>query len=202
MEVKRSHPRVTLVVLSVAGLAYAVLTSAIVPALPTIQDDLRASETGVTFVLTGYLLSASVATAILGRLGDMLGKEHVLDLDARRLRRGHAARRALALAHRADRRPGDPGRRRRHLPALVRDHPRRVPARAVPGSIGFVSAILGIGGAVGIVLGGLVVEHLGWEWLFWLTLPIAIVPARRHLAVHPGVARPCRPAGSTGSPPR
>ena len=71
---KRSNPRVTLVVVSVAGLAYAVMTSAIVPAIPTIQDDLHASETGVTFVLTGYLLSASVATAILGKLGDMLGR--------------------------------------------------------------------------------------------------------------------------------
>jgi len=63
MGVKGSHPRVTLAVVSVAGLAYAVLTSAIVPAIPTIQDDLNASEAGVTFVLTGYLLSASVATA-------------------------------------------------------------------------------------------------------------------------------------------
>ena len=64
--------------LPVSGLAYAVLSSAIVPALPTIQHSLNASETGVTWLLTGYLLSASVGTAILGRLGDMYGKEHVL----------------------------------------------------------------------------------------------------------------------------
>ena len=74
----RGDPRVTLAVLSVAGLAYAVLSSSVVPALPTIQHDLGASETGVTWLLTGYLLSASVGTAILGRLGDMYGKEHVL----------------------------------------------------------------------------------------------------------------------------
>ena len=79
MAEQRSNPRVTLVVVSVAGLAYAVMTSAIVPAIPTIQDDLHASENGVTFVLTGYLLAASVATAILGRLGDMLGKKSGID---------------------------------------------------------------------------------------------------------------------------
>jgi predicted MFS family arabinose efflux permease len=75
---RRSHPHLTLTVLSIAGLAYAMLSSAVVPALPTIQHDLHTSETGVAWLLTGYLLSASVATAILGRLGDMFGKEHVL----------------------------------------------------------------------------------------------------------------------------
>ena len=74
----RLHPRVTLSILAISGLAYAVLSSAVVPALPTIQHDLGASETGITWVLTGYLLSASVGTAILGRLGDAYGKERVL----------------------------------------------------------------------------------------------------------------------------
>src|SRR5438552_4102977 len=77
-QTERAHPMVTLAVLSVSGLTYAVLSSAIVPALPTIQHSLHASETGVTWLLTGYLLSASVGTAILGRLGDMYGKERVL----------------------------------------------------------------------------------------------------------------------------
>ena len=54
---------------------------------------------------------------------------------------------------------------------IIRDE---FPPERVPGSIGFISAILGTGGAVGIVLGALVVEHLGWEWVFWLTLPIAL----------------------------
>ena len=48
------------------------------PALPTIQHSLHTSETAVSWLLTGYLLSASVGTAILGRFGDMYGKEHVL----------------------------------------------------------------------------------------------------------------------------
>jgi MFS family permease len=70
---ERSHPNMTLAVLSIAGLAFSMLSSAVVPALPTIQHDLHTSENGVAWVLTAYLLSASVGTAIIGRLGDMYG---------------------------------------------------------------------------------------------------------------------------------
>src|SRR5947209_20400975 len=73
-----TRPNLILAVLSLAGLAYAVLSSAVIPALPTIQHDLHASETGVTWLLTGLLLSASVGTSIIGRLGDMYGKERLL----------------------------------------------------------------------------------------------------------------------------
>ena len=49
-----------------------------IPALPTFQHDLHTSETGVTWLLTGFLLSASVGTAIIGKLGDMYGKQRLL----------------------------------------------------------------------------------------------------------------------------
>src|SRR5438067_9094903 len=74
----RVHPTLILAVLVLAGLAYAVLSSAVIPALPTIQRELHTTETGVTWLLTAFLLSASVGTAIIGRLGDMYGKERLL----------------------------------------------------------------------------------------------------------------------------
>src|SRR5690349_20617143 len=74
----RVHPNLIHAELSLAGLAYAVLSSAVIPALPTIQHDLHATETGAAWLLTGYLLSASVGTSIIGRLGDMYGKERLL----------------------------------------------------------------------------------------------------------------------------
>src|SRR5262249_32947733 len=77
-ESTHARPHLILAVLSLAGLAYAVLSSAVIPALPTIQRDLHTTETGVTWLLTGFLLSASVGTAIIGRLGDMYGKERLL----------------------------------------------------------------------------------------------------------------------------
>src|SRR5579859_6212883 len=71
-------PRVTLAVLCIAAVAYAVLSSAVIPALPTFQRSLHASETGITWLLTGFLLSASVGTAIIGKLGDTYGKQRLL----------------------------------------------------------------------------------------------------------------------------
>src|ERR1700674_1874949 len=70
----RTHPTLILAVLSLGGIAYAMLSSSVVPALPTMQRALHASETEITWLLTAYLLSASVGTAIIGRLGDMYGK--------------------------------------------------------------------------------------------------------------------------------
>ena len=74
----RQHYGVTLAVLLTGALAYALSQTMVVPALPAIQQDLGTSTTTVTFVLTAYLLTASVATPIVGRLGDMFGKERVL----------------------------------------------------------------------------------------------------------------------------
>src|SRR5215208_6369438 len=71
-------PRTILAVLSLGGIAYALLQSLVVPALPQIQESLHTSQAGVGWVLTAFLLSASVATPIIGRLGDMYGKERLL----------------------------------------------------------------------------------------------------------------------------
>ncbi len=68
------------------------LSSAVIPALPAIQHACTPPRTGVTWLLTGYLLSASVATSILGRLGDMYGKEKLLLRDV-----GHPRRRDRRL---------------------------------------------------------------------------------------------------------
>src|SRR5471030_2414488 len=72
------HPNLILAVTALAGLAYAMLSSAVIPALSSLEHSLHTNETGVTWLLAGYLLSASVGTSILGRLGDMYGKERLL----------------------------------------------------------------------------------------------------------------------------
>jgi EmrB/QacA subfamily drug resistance transporter len=174
---KRNHPAVTLAVLSTAGLAYAVLSSAVVPALPTIQHSLNASETGVTWLLTGYLLSASVGTAILGRLGDMHGKERVLLYTLVILAGGTllaAVSHSLGVLIVARVIQGVGGGIFPLSFGIIRDE---FPRDRVPGSIGLMSAILGIGAGFGIVVGALIVEHLPWQWLFWLTLVVIVVAA-------------------------
>jgi MFS family permease len=47
----------------------------------------------------------------------------------------------------------------------------------VAASIGLMSSILGVGGGLGIVTGGLIVEHLSWHWLFWIPLATTVIAA-------------------------
>jgi EmrB/QacA subfamily drug resistance transporter len=175
-ELERSHPNLTLAVLSLGGLAYAVLSSAVVPALPTIQHSLHTTETGVVWLLTGYLLSASVGTSILGRLGDMYGKERLLLYTLIMLAGGTllaAVSNSIGLLILARVIQGAGGGIFPLAFGIVRDE---FPREKVAGSIGLMSAILGIGGGVGIVLSGIILEHLNYHWLFWIPL-IAIILA-------------------------
>jgi MFS family permease len=56
---------------------------------------------------------------------------------------------------------------------IVRDE---FPPEKVAGGIGLLSAILGVGGGAGIVLSGVIVEHLDYHWLFWIPL-VAVLAA-------------------------
>ncbi len=174
---ERVHPNIILAVVSLSGLAYAVLSSSVIPALPTIQHSLNASETGVTWLLTGYLLSASVATSIIGRLGDMYGKEKLLLYTLGILAVGTllaAVSTSLTVLIVARVIQGAGGGIFPLAFAIMRDE---FPAERVAGSIGLMSSILGIGSGIGIVTGGLIVEHLSWHWLFWIPLVITIIAA-------------------------
>src|ERR1700760_1833377 len=74
---RRSRNQVTFAILAAGIGAYALLQSLVIPVLSTVQVELHTSQGTVTWVLTAYLLSASVMTPILGRVGDMYGKERV-----------------------------------------------------------------------------------------------------------------------------
>ena len=57
--------------------------------------------------------------------------------------------------------------------AIIRDE---FPSERVPHGIALISAIMGIGGGLGIVLAGPIIEHFSYHWLFWFPL-IAVVVA-------------------------
>jgi MFS family permease len=173
---ERTHPALILTVLSLAGAAYAMLSSSVVPALPTMQHALHTSETGIAWLLTAYLLSASVGTAILGRLGDMYGKERLLlwtlvILAAGTLLAAVSSSLVVIIVGRFIQ--GAAGGIFPLAFGIVRDE---FPHEKVAGSIGLLSAILGVGAGIGIVLSGVIVEHLNYHWLFWIPL-VAIVLA-------------------------
>ena len=125
------HTRVVFISLLLAGMAFALSQTVVSPALPEIQREYGA-DAGVGARGSSPATcspprwrrrsSASSATSSAAVEG--------ADDRAARLRRRQRRLRARAVARRARRGPGHPGRRRRDLPARVRDHPRDVPARA------------------------------------------------------------------------
>jgi EmrB/QacA subfamily drug resistance transporter len=172
---RRANSTPLVLYLSLGGLAYAVLQSLVAPALSTIGRELNASTADTSWVITAYLLSASVLTPILGRLGDMVGKRRVLigvlvALGAGTLLAALAPNLVVLIVARALQ-----GAAGAILPlsiGIVRDE---LPREKVGVTVGLLSAIFGVGAGVGIVAAGPIVEHLSWHWLFWLPLVLVAV---------------------------
>ncbi len=177
----RQHHNITFALLAVAGVSYALLQSLVAPALPDIQHALHTSENSVSWVLTSYLLSASVATPLIGRLGDMYGKERLLVIVLALLAVGttvSALSSSLALMLVGRVVQGAAGGIFPLAFGIIRDE---FPRDRVAAGIGLMSALLGVGGGAGVVLAGPIVDNLSFHYLFWLPL-VPIVAAT--VAVH------------------
>jgi EmrB/QacA subfamily drug resistance transporter len=175
VEQARQHPRITLAVLSLGVIAFTLSQTTVAPALPHIQSSLGITESSVTWTLTGYLVSASVMTPIIGRLGDMFGKRRLLLVTLVAFALGSAlcavaGSIGLLIGGRVIQ--GIAGGLFPLAFAIVRDE---LPREKVASSIGIVSSITGIGGGIGLVLGGVIVDHVSWHWIFWLSLAITLV---------------------------
>jgi len=172
----RPNHNVTFTLLAVAAVAYALLQSLVAPALLTIQHDLHTTTAAAAWILTAYLLSASVVTPIAGRLGDMFGKKRTLVwvmvlLALGTALAGLATSIGVMIAARVIQGAGGAV-----FPlsfSIIRDE---FPRHRVPHGVALISAILGIGGGLGIVLAGPIVQHFSYHWLFWFPL-IATVTA-------------------------
>jgi EmrB/QacA subfamily drug resistance transporter len=188
LEAQRQHYNVTLGVLTLAGLAFALQQTMVFPALPALQRELDTTATWVTWVLTVFLLSASVLTPFLGKLGDQYGKERLLAISLGIFLAGCIGA-ALApniwvlIACRAV--SGAGGAVFPLSFAIIRDE---FPAEKVGVAIGLVSAVFGVGGGFGIVLSGVIVDHLSWRWLFAIGavgVAIALVLVHRFVPESP-----------------
>lgn len=166
----RRNYRVTLAILVFSSMAYGLQQTLVAPALPAIQKDLDVSTTAVTYVLTAFLLSASVSTPIIGRLGDMFGKKRMLVATLVLFGIGSlvsalSSSIGLLVAGRVIQ--GAAGAIFPLAFGIVRDE---FPREKVATGIGLVSAMIGIGGATGVVFSGVIVDNLGYEWVFWIGL--------------------------------
>jgi EmrB/QacA subfamily drug resistance transporter len=164
------RPRALLAVLSLAGTSFAMMQALVIPALPKIQAGLGTNADGAAWISTAYLLSASVLTPVIGRLGDTIGKKRMMMTSLIAFAAGTlvcalAANLTELVAGRVIQ--GAAGGIYPLAFAIIRE---RLPRERVPASIGLVSSLLGIGGGLGLVLPGPVMQHLSYRWLFWLSL--------------------------------
>jgi EmrB/QacA subfamily drug resistance transporter len=143
-------------------------------ALPTIATDLG-HISDVSWVVTAYVVSAAAFTPLWGKLGDRLGRKLLLEialvmfisasalcgvaqgiteLIVLRVVQGAAAGGLMALAM-----------------AVVGD---LVAPRERGRYQGYIAAAFAVATVVGPLLGGLLVDHASWRWVFYLNLPVGV----------------------------
>ena len=174
---RRTDYRVTFVVLCAGVSSFSLLQSMVNPVLPTIEAALGTDQATVTWVLTAYLLSASVFTPIIGRIGDKVGKERMLVVALGALAVGSllaalAPTIGVLIAARAIQGVGGGV-----LPltfGIIRDE---FPRDKVAGAVGTSAALLAVGGGIGLVLAGPIVGALSYHWLFWLPMIMTLLAA-------------------------
>jgi EmrB/QacA subfamily drug resistance transporter len=177
----RTDYRVTFVVLCAGVAAFSLLQSMVTPVLPTIEAGLDTDQSTVTWVLTAYLVSASVFTPIVGRIGDKVGKERMLVVALGALAAGSllaAVAPSIGVLIGARVIQGVGGGVLPLTFGIIRDE---FPREKVAGAVGTASALLAVGGGVGLVLAGPIVNALSYHWLFWLPMIMTLAAA---LAAH------------------
>jgi MFS family permease len=168
----RSYRR-ELSVLAAAVCSYGLMQSVTVPTLPAIQIEFRTDQATAAWVLTAFLVAASVATPIGGRIGDSFGKRRVLLLSLGALTVGSliavlAPSIEVLIAARVVQGLGGG-----IIPlsfGIIRDV---LPEKRIAGGIAITSSMLAVGFGMGIVVAGPISELVGYHLLFLLPAVVA-----------------------------
>src|SRR5918997_5056160 len=192
---ERQHYGVTLALLTIAGISFAVMQTLVVPALPFFQREFDTSASWVTWIATGFLLSSSVLTPILGKLGDAYGKQRLLVIalgifGLASLGAAFAWSLESLIAFRVIQGVGASV-----FPlsfGIIRDE---FPPEKIGMGVGTVSSVFGVGGGIGLVLSGVIIEHLTWHSLLLIgAVPVLVSVVLIHAFVPESpIKTPARP---------
>jgi EmrB/QacA subfamily drug resistance transporter len=166
--------------LSVLGIAYLMVVldiSIVNVALSEIQEDLDFSTSGLQWVISGYALTFGGFLLLGGRSGDLLGRRRVfmaglLLFALFSLLCGLAwSATALVVFRLCQGAAGailSPSVFSITLVTFEEGAERNK-------ALGVLGAIAGSGAAIGVILGGVLTEYLGWEWIFFVNVPIGVL---------------------------
>lgn len=169
------HPRLLIAVLAFSGVVVALMQTLVLPIVAKLPEYLNAPPSDTAWVVTATLLAASVATPLVGRLGDMYGKRQLLVVSLALLIVG-----SLIAALSNTLAPMLVGRVLQGLAlgfiplaiSLMRD---LLPARLLPTATSVMSASLGIGAALGLPAAAFVADNFDWHALFWTSAALGVV---------------------------
>src|SRR5882757_4429623 len=154
-------------------------------ALPTIGKALDFSDENLPWIVNAYVLTFGGFLLLGGRTADLLGRRRVfmaglMLVAVASLAAGFAATEAQLIAARAAQGLGaaiiSPAALS-IVTTIFRDGAERNKA------LGAWGAVAGSAGAAGVLLGGILTDGLGWEWVLWVNVPVALIA----LALTPGL---------------
>ncbi|MDR6593340.1 MFS transporter [Saccharothrix longispora] len=172
-------------VLSLCGTVVSLMQTLVVPLLPDLPELLDTTADNASWLVTVTLLTGAVATPILSKVADMVGKRLVMVIALGVLVAGSvvcAVSTGLTwmLVGRALQ-----GFAAALIPvgiSIMRDE---VPKERVGAAVALMSATLGIGAAAGLPLGGVIAEVLDWHSLFWVSAGMGALMLAAVLVVVP-----------------
>jgi EmrB/QacA subfamily drug resistance transporter len=176
------------------GMLLAALDQTIVStALPTIVGDLGGA-THVSWVVTSYLLTNTIATVLAGRFGDLFGRKRIFQLGAglfviASAMCGFADSLTWLIAWRAVQGIGA-GALTVTAIALIGDI---IPLRERGRYQGMLGAVFGVTTVIGPLLGGYFTDHLSWRYAFYVNLPLGILVVAIAARTMPSIRTVLRP---------
>jgi EmrB/QacA subfamily drug resistance transporter len=164
-------------------------------ALPSIGEDVGISQENLSWVVNGYVLTFGGFLLLGGRMADLLGRRRIfmaglVIVAVASLFAGFAPNEGVLIAARAAQGLGAAIIAPSALSivtTIFRDGSERNKA------LGAWGAVAGSGGAAGVLLGGVLTDGLGWEWVMWVNVPVALVV----LALTPGLIPESRSESQT-----
>ncbi|HEX5643507.1 MAG TPA: MFS transporter [Thermoleophilia bacterium] len=168
-----------LVVIAAAQLMIVLDATIVNVALPHIQQALGFSGTGLEWIITAYSLAFGSLLLLGGRLGDIYGRRRifmtgVLLFALASLVGGFATTGWWLLASRAVQGAGAALAAPTALALIATTFPMGAPRNR---ALGVWAGMAGAGGAIGLLLGGILTSYVSWRWVFFVNAPIGLVVA-------------------------